>query len=268
MIPERHKDFVDNASAILEQDPRIAGLALGGSWVSGQMDEYSDLDFVIIVSDNKEEEITRDRTTIASSLGDLLSCFTGEHVGESRLLICLYNDPPLHVDLVFKSVTDFSKRVENPFILWERENLLSKTIRATEYVFPSRSLQWMEDRFWTWVHYCALKLGRGELFEFIDGTTFMRSVVIGPLLLQKYGMRPNGVRRAEFAITNSEQGHLSRTIATNDPKSCYTALKEMIILYQMLREYHQDADLVRRERAEIASILFLDSVATKIGLIR
>jgi predicted nucleotidyltransferase len=267
VIPKRHKEFVDNASAILEQDSRIAGLALGGSWVSGQMDEYSDLDFVIVVSDDKEDEICRNRTTIAESLGDLINCFTGEHVGEPRLLICLYNDPPLHVDLVFKSVSDFSKRVEDPLILWERDNLLSKTIEASTSFFPSRSLQWMEDRFWTWVHYCALKLGRGELFEFIDGTTFMRSVVIGPLLLRKYGMRPVGVRRAEFAITESEQGHLSRTIASNDPKSCFSALKEMIVLYQMLREYHQDADLIRRERTESASIVFLDSVATKIGLI-
>jgi hypothetical protein len=126
----------------------------------------------------------------------------------------------------------------------------------------------MEDRFWTWVHYCALKLGRGELFEFIDGTTFMRSVVIGPLLLRKYGMRPVGVRRAEFTISDEEQNHLSRTIAMNDPKSCYRALKEMIILYQMLREYHQDADLVRKERAEIASTAFLDAVARQKGIIQ
>ncbi|MER7057532.1 MULTISPECIES: hypothetical protein [unclassified Streptomyces] len=26
-------------------------------------------------------------------------------------------------------------------------------------------LQWIEDRFWIWVHYGATKLGRGELFE-------------------------------------------------------------------------------------------------------
>jgi len=252
VIPEAHKDFVENASAILKHDSRIAGLALGGSWVSGQMDEYSDLDFVIVVSDDKEEEISRNRVTIAASLGDRINYFTGEHVGEQRLLIGLNNDPPLHVDLVFKSVSDFSRRVEDPLILWERDNLLSKTIETTTSVFPSRSLQWMEDRFWTWVHYCALKLGRGELFEFIGGTTFMRSVVIGPLLLKKYGMRPVGVRRAEFAITDKEYEHLSRTLATNDPKSCYRVLKEMIVLYQTLREYHQDVDLIRRERAEIA----------------
>ena len=32
--------------------------------------------------------------------------FTGEHVGESRVLICLYGPPLLHVDLKFVSLSD------------------------------------------------------------------------------------------------------------------------------------------------------------------
>ncbi len=267
MIPEPYKAFVEHASAILQQDSRIAGLALGGSWVGDEMDEFSDLDFVIIVNDNDEEEVKNNRLMIASSLGDLVNCFTGEHVGEPRLLICLYNNPPLHVDLVFKSVTDFSNRVEDPHILWEREDVLSAKINTSSPIYPSRSLQWMEDRFWTWVHYCALKLGRGELFEFIDGITFMRSVVIGPLLLRKYNRRPAGVRRAEFTITNDEHEHLSRTVCTNTSDSCYSALCEMIILYRLLREHHADTDFIFRKRAEFVAAKFLDDVARKKNII-
>ena len=42
-----------------------------------------------------------ERRTIAESCGGLLAAFTGEHVGEPRLLICLYGPPLAHVNLKF-----------------------------------------------------------------------------------------------------------------------------------------------------------------------
>ncbi|NRS94850.1 hypothetical protein DFH40_002566 [Clostridium beijerinckii] len=45
-----------------------------------------------------------ERIKIAESLGTLLSAFTGEHVGEPRLLICLCEPELLHVDLKFVSI--------------------------------------------------------------------------------------------------------------------------------------------------------------------
>ena len=41
------------------------------------------------------------RKVLAGTLGHLLHAFTGEHVGEPRLLICLYGPELLHVDLKF-----------------------------------------------------------------------------------------------------------------------------------------------------------------------
>ena len=44
------------------------------------------------------------RVQLAESLHLLLAAFTGEHVGEPRLLICLYRSPLLHVDLKYVSL--------------------------------------------------------------------------------------------------------------------------------------------------------------------
>jgi hypothetical protein len=56
-----------------------------------------------------------DRQQIAASLGSLLTVFTGDHVGEPRLLGCPYEvTPPLHVDLGLLSQTskpDFQARL-------------------------------------------------------------------------------------------------------------------------------------------------------------
>lgn len=64
------------------------------------MDEFSDLDLVLV----PKEKVSNDKPEMpdyAKRFGPFLSGFTGEHVGEPRVLICLYGEPLLHVDVKF-----------------------------------------------------------------------------------------------------------------------------------------------------------------------
>ena len=61
-------------------------------------------------------------------LGPLLACFTGEHVGEPRLLIALYGPPLLHVDLKFVAERDLDVRVEDGRVLWQRDGALDRAL--------------------------------------------------------------------------------------------------------------------------------------------
>ncbi len=72
----------------------------------------------------------------AKSFGQLLTGFTGEHVGEKRLLICLFDNPLLHVDLKFLTLDEFKVRVENPQIILDEDDQLKKVIQETEFEFP------------------------------------------------------------------------------------------------------------------------------------
>lgn len=110
-IPSVHREFLLSSVAKLKSDKRILGVAAGGSLVLQSMDEFSDLDLVVIVDPSKYQEVLKDRKKIAGSVGPLLESFTGEHVGEPRLLICLYGPPLLHVD--FKFVFIFRKITED-----------------------------------------------------------------------------------------------------------------------------------------------------------
>ena len=103
----------------------------------------------------------------------------------------------LHVDLKFISLADATHRVENPTILWERDGQLTAALRRSEAVYPTPDLQWIEERFWVWVHYGAAKIGRGELLEAHDSLAFIRLLVLGPLALLAQGARPSGVRKVE-----------------------------------------------------------------------
>jgi len=258
-----HEDFVEKAIRILKADKRIVGISAGGSWITNSMDEYSDIDLVISVKPDSFSNVMDERIEIAKRLGDFLGAFTGEHVNEPRLLICLYGPPLLHVDLKFISAPDIINRVEDPAILWEKNAQVSSYIKQKPYKYPSPDLQWVEDRFWIWIHYAATKLGRGELFEVIEFISYLRQNVIGPFLLMKNGYRPSGVRRIEKKA-KKELPLLIETVAEYNVLSCAKSLKAIIRLYCSLREYHKKADFIEHTDVEKESIKYLDEVIDRL----
>jgi hypothetical protein len=248
-----HVDAARRAVSELSTDPRIAGVAAGGSWLTA-MDEFSDLDLVVAVYPEHEDSVRGDRIAIANRLGPLLAAFTGEHVGEPRLIICLYGPPLLHVDLKFVALGDLAERVEDPAILWQRDGALDRALAGSRAAYPQPDRQWIEDRFWVWIHYAALKIGRGELFEVLDTLGFLRGRVFGPLLLARAGSQPSGVRRIEKLAPDSIAA-LRETVAAYDRADCGRALTAAVALYRELREGHPVA---RRVAAEHEAVRFLD----------
>ena len=137
------------------------------------------------------------------------------------------------MDLKFVALPDVNPRVEDPLVLWERDDRLTAELAKGVARFPQPDPQWIEDRFWIWVHYCATKIGRGELFEAADFLAYLRGQVLGPLILLEAGQRPSGVRRLETAApVRAKQAEA--TIAIHDARSCLEALKAAMALYQEL----------------------------------
>lgn len=258
-LPGLHRRTADRIIAELAKDTRIAGVAAGGSWLTA-LDEYSDLDLVIAVHPEHEHAVSLERSAIAARCGPLLAAFTGEHVGEPRLLVCLYGPPLLHVDLKFVALPDLGRRVEDPVILWQRDEAMSRAMSGTAASYPQPDPQWIEDRFWIWVHYGASKIGRGELFEAIDFIGYLRTQVLGPLLLARAGRRPAGVRRIEQHLP-AEAATLARTLCRHDRASCGEALRAAIELYRRLRE---GRDVTRRAAAEQAAVAYLDEILGRV----
>ena len=201
---------------------------------------------------------------LAESLHPLLAAFTGEHVGEPRLLICLYRSPLLHVDVKFVSLEDFGVRVEDPAVLWERDGALTAVLQSTRSRRPAPDPQWIEDRFWVWIHYAATKLARCELFEVIDMLGFLRVQVLAPLAVHARGLPPQGVRRAETYVPEYIAA-LEKTLAKHDPASCGEALQAAVTLYRELRQPHLASLHPPRAEAEAAAVEYLASVLKQAG---
>ena len=247
----------------MRANPGIVALAAGGSFISGTLDEFSDLDLVVVVAPTHWPHVLDDRLTLAATFGPLLTAFTGEHVGEPRLLICLYGPPLVHVDLKFLPVDALDDRVEDPVVLWDRTGLVRRRLARAPARYPAPDLQWIEDRFWVWVHYAASKLARGELFEVLNFLGFLRAQVLGPLALQEVGAQPNGVRKLEqYAPQRARE--LEATLARYDRSDAARALDAAIQLYLTLRSRSSASLLVQRRDAEGAALAFFRDVAGRV----
>jgi len=256
MIPQL---FAKKATEILKTDESVIGLAVGGSWLSNEIDEFSDLDLILVT----KEKISADQSEMlryANSLGEMISAFTGEHVGEPRLLICLYNNPLLHVDIKFLTIDEFAQRVENPILLIDKGQQLQKIIEQTEARFPYPDYQWIEDRFWTWVHYALLKIGRGEYLEALDFLGFLRMVVFGPLLHIKNNKLPRGVRKVEIQLPVEDFNLLKSTIAQYDKTSLIASLENAVEVYKKLRIELYTDNIKQNEKAEAAVKNYLTEI--------
>jgi hypothetical protein len=225
-----HQQFAAQAVSILCADESITGIAVAGSWITAEIDAFSDLDLIIVTAGPVGGHKDR-MTAYANRLGNLVNAFTGEHVGEPRLLICLYSDPLLHVDLKFVTIEEFATRIETPVILLDKDGKLQNSIEQSAANFPHPDYQWIEDRFWTWVHYGLLKVGRGEYFEALDFMSYLRIVVFGPLLHLSNGNLPRGVRRVETQLNSDDLAALKDTLAGHDKESIMRAIGHAIDLY-------------------------------------
>lgn len=249
--------FAEKATEILRTNKSTLGLAVAGSWLNNELDEYSDLDLVLVtkekITDNPENMFA-----YAKQLGNLLSGFTGEHVGEPRLLVCLYDDPLLHVDIKFVTLDEFRFRIEQPIILLDTEGKLGIILQETTPQFPYPAYQWLEDRFWIWIHYILSKIGRGEYFEALDALSYIRITVLGPLLLIKNENLPRGVRKIETQILPEDLDLLKNTVGTLEKHSLIKILKNTIFLYQYLRDKLFDNTIQLQEKTENRVLNYLN----------
>jgi predicted nucleotidyltransferase len=256
-MPPLHRDFLRDALATLARETRVLGVAAGGSLARGAMDAHSDLDLLVVADPRSAEELRADGLRLAASLGPLLTSFTGEHVGAPELRICLYGPPLLHVDLEFGTLEALGRRTTPHVVLWERGDALQRARAEGGPTAPAGpDLQWIEDRFWAWVHYLVGKIERGELFDAMDGLAFLRGRVLGPLVLQEAGAAPHGLRRVELHAP-ARLDALRATLAAHERDSCRAALAASVRLYGELRERLAPEALTRRGEAEAAARVLL-----------
>ena len=264
-LPEPQRDFVDAVLPRIESDPRIVGVAIAGSIAAGHADVYSDVDLVIAVTDDAFEEVMAERLDLIRAWTSLIVGFTGEHVGEPRLIVTLSGPPLLHVDYKFVRLSDFVQRIDDPLIVSDRTGALTDAVAAHPAERSAIDLQWIEDRFWVWVHYGSTKLGRGELFEVLSVLSDLRVLVLAPLAALRAGERSRGVRRLE-ALCSVDAEALEATVGAYDSAALGNALVACVELYRdwmggLGAAVHRQSDAERFATAYLHDVIAQRSAA-------
>ncbi len=236
-LPALHAGMLERIVAAIPGDDRIEALLAGGSMVHGGFDEQSDLDLLVVAHADAHAALLADSRVFAAQFGELLTAFTGQHVGEPRLLICLYGPPLLHVDLKFITPDDLDELFERPVVVWARhgEAITNRVARAKVQPAQTRDAQWYEERIWLWLHYAATKLLRGELFEAVSSLDFIRLMVLGPMLQRNAGVRQRDVRRLEEDVPQAHE-KLVPTMPPYNDAAIAEALRRSAALYVELRQ--------------------------------
>lgn len=253
------QQFAEKVKNIVSKDETVLGLAVAGSWLSNEVDEWSDLDLILVT----KEKVSGKEAMLAYArqYGHFLSGFTGDHVGVPNLLICLYDNPLLHVDIKFVTLSEFAiGRIETPVVLYDTDGQLQQALDSTTHQFPYPDYQWIEDRFWIWVHYILLKIGRGEYFEVLDALSFLRLTVLGPLLHIKNGSLPRGVRKLEMKLPAADLEALKMTVALPQRPLLLAALQKAIELYNHLRKALYGNTIQLQQETEKQVMLFFETI--------
>ena len=135
-LPCAHKELLQEIIEKLSARSDLLGLAIAGSFLTDQMDDYSDLDLKVVADPREWQTVREARKQIAASVGPLVSAFTAEHVGVPQMLICMYGDMPIHVDLHFMVPEQLASRPEDPVVLWDRDGTFVKSCPAANHVQP------------------------------------------------------------------------------------------------------------------------------------
>ncbi|NLS11993.1 oxalate:formate antiporter [Vibrio sp. SM6] len=253
-LPTPHRTLLETIITRFSADPRIAGIAASGSYTTNTMDIYSDLDLVIACAASDYASVMHERFALIEQLDGGVAAFSGEHVGEPRLVIALFApkwaDEPIHVDFKFVALEDAAQRVDPCQVLWEREGELSQIYASSTPYYPQPEPQWIEERFWTWVHYGATKIARGEYFEAVEFLSFLRTTVLSPLALRQSQQTPSGVRKLETRLPEFAL-ELGKTVVKPEKLSLIDALNRVITLYLRLRE---NEVVIKREAAQQVSM--------------
>ncbi|HAE37784.1 MAG TPA: hypothetical protein DCG57_03995 [Candidatus Riflebacteria bacterium] len=150
-----------------------------------------------------------------------------------------------------------------PVILVDKAGGFSRELKNIVEHFPKIDIQQLEDRFWVWIHYAAIRIARGEFFETIDFLAFLRRTVLVPLAFDELNKLGYGVRKAEQRVPEFSAA-LKKTVGRYHAGSLVTAVHESIALYLEQRKRFENEFLNLREEARIAAIGYLNCIEKKI----
>ncbi len=177
-LPPDHQRVVDIFVKACLEDERIVAAFLGGSYTSGRLDRYSDLDLFFITTDDAYEQFLDERRDFVFRLGEPL--FLEDFGAEHGFCFILANG--VEGDIWFGCESRFQQIYGGPYTV-----LVDKNECLTNINFPRRqadksvqidALQNQLDWFWHELSHFVKAMGRGQLWFGYGQLEMMRQICV------------------------------------------------------------------------------------------
>lgn len=231
----RHRERIRRACEAGRVFPTVVGMALSGSLATGSGDAFSDIDLVVVSGSEIGLEKVRER--LIRSCGVHVARYSGEHVGEPRLVVVLYSDL-IKVDFVFLEQDDLAAwNGGRPIaILWERGGVLSRELAGRQSSSSrAEAVDFLERRFWSWTWYGFAKLLRGERYEALSAIGYLRDKALFPALAARSGSSQRGARRIDELVAAADLP-FDATVPRLEDDDLLAALRACVRVYRALAD--------------------------------
>ncbi len=220
-------DLLSRAVELLRDDPRVEGLYVSGSI---HTDDYSDIDLMILSSEENRRSLEAERLEIASRVGEIMA----EAVAMVPHTYVVVYKPGIKMDYCFHLHPE-KPRPDKALI----DIVYDPGGHLGELVARSREMAWEIDvdelrnrvqHYYTTFSYTVAKLERGELWEARDCVEFYRQTLITfeDILARRKRER---YRRLRQKLPRERLAHLEETMPMSLDR------RELIRCIDILREY-------------------------------
>lgn len=147
-----------------ESDERVVAAFIGGSYATGQVDAYSDLDLYLITTDGKYEDFLAGREAFVHLLGKPLFL---EDFGEPYSLFYIFSNGT-EGELWIGRESQFNHIHSGPYrVLLDKKGVLTKVVFASHKSDLAGQMETLRQQihwFWHELSHFITAIGRGQLF--------------------------------------------------------------------------------------------------------
>jgi len=183
-LPFNHRAVLDRFVAACQADARIVAAFLGGSYVSGTADIYSDLDLYLITTNAGYEDFLAERHAFIQVLGEPLFL---EQFGAIHGLFFIFSDET-EGELWIGRESDFLDLHERPYrVLVDKHGVLANVIFPTQTADPveqTERLRRLINGFWHEMSHFVKAMGRKQLWFAYGQLEALRHICVNLARLQ------------------------------------------------------------------------------------
>ena len=197
------QEFVDRFMKACIEDERVVAAFLGGSYVKGKADEYSDVDLCLITTEAAHEDVYRQREAFLQQLGELVFL---EDFGIPDIAFFIFAHG-VEGELNFGSEDHLDKIHSGPFhVLLDKKKLLTRVDFSEPGADPSEQAEKLRlniSGFWHELSHFTTAIGRGQLWWAGGQLEALRSICVNLARLQNHFSNHEAGDEPYFKIENA-----------------------------------------------------------------